>query len=258
MSRGNNNNTNYNGQYYGNNGQYNGRYYNQNGQPYNNQYYNQNGQYYNQNNQYYNQNQNNGKFGVGPGKDKKKKFKLDKKTLIYIIAFAVFAIALIVTIFIINNNGSDEPIELPDDVVSDTRVVGNEVFGYLTIPSDWISFDDKDSSGNTLQYSDKDQNYVITIDAVSTEVMDAKNYALAAVQSLEGDGTAVETAVVEFNEYAAYQVYGYNEARKVWVSAWFFDAEDGNSHFVGIEGPDKEGEFFQIPYTFKLEKIKSV
>lgn len=237
-------------------GQYNNQYYNQNGQYYN-QNYNQNNQYYN--NQYYNQNQypqyNQG-YGYQQDDKKKKNFKMDKKMLIGIISAVVFVILLIATIAIISNGNGKKDNEVddnPPEVVSDTRVIGNDTYGYLTIPSEWIRFQDK-SSSKTMQYSDKDTTYIVVLYAVPTNQTSALQYKDAAYDNLVSSGTTIEVQEVQFANYYAYQIYGFNSTKNSWVSAWFFEAEDGYTHYVGIEGPDKDNEYFQIPFTFKLKK----
>ncbi len=226
-----------------NNNYYNNQYYDQNGQYYDNQYYNQNNQYYNgQYNQGYNQPQNN----KGNAK------LLDKTTIIGIcILVGILLIALIVFFVVKNNNGTDPK---PDDgtVELDTRVVGNDTFGYVTIPSDWLKFQDVNVNQG-LQYSDKDGTYIITLDAVSTEQLDAKTYAAGVAGKLEAEKVSQLTnATVNIAGHTAYQVYGYYEELDIWLVVWCFEAEDGNTHYIGIEGPDPNSEYFKIPNTFRL------
>ena len=35
---------------------------------------------------------------------------------------------------------------------------------------------------------------------------------------------------------------------------WIFEAEDGKTHYVSVEGPDENSEKFKIPETFTLKK----
>lgn len=245
MARQNNNqNNNYNNQYYNQNGQYyNNQYYN-NGQYYNNQYYNQNGQYYNnQYQQQYNQKTN-----------KKEKKKPDKFILIGVAVLAFLIIGAI-ALFIVFNNNDSEP-DNDDSVIVDTenRTVGNDTVGYVMIPSDWLKFQDTESVRG-LQYSDKDGTYIITLDAMSTEQVDAKTYASNVAEQLKKKNVSQLTETsVNVAGYRSYQVYGYYDSMNIWLVVWCFETENGYTHYIGIEGPDSNSEYFSIPNTFKLSK----
>ena len=262
MSRRNKNNQNnqYNNPYYGNGQYYNGygnnQYYNQNGQ-----YYNQNGQYYNQNGQYYNPNnmqmQNqyaNGKFGINNSNNQKsKKAKPKKDLLIKIGLFAGFAIILVVAVLLINScNKKEEKEEVPVSYSDTDKQVGNATLGYVTVPTEWLNFQDI-SSDRGLRYADKDGTYIVTLDALSTSTISAKDYALGIANNLEQSGvTNLKGAEVKLAGYNAYQIYGYHPTENVWLLIYFFEAEDGNTHYIGVEGPERTDEAFKIPDTFSL------
>ena len=187
MSRRNNQNNQYNGnqyngnQYYGNGQYYNGnnnQYYNKNGQynsnmQYNqNDQYNQNGQYYNQNMQYNQQQQKPGKFGLynqpyQTNKEKEKK-KIDKNLLIKIGLFVGGAIILLLIVLAINSCGRKK------ECSTDFRKVGNQSYGYVCIPSDWVSFEE-DPPNRSLQYSNVDGTYIFTMVALPTTQVNAKD-----------------------------------------------------------------------------------
>ena len=155
---------------------------------------------------------------------------MNKKTLLGIIIFAVFAI-----------------------LVSDTRVIGNDRFGYLTIPSEWILFEQTGSNADNLQYSDKDVIYVVTLLATSSNYTDVISFTNYVKDTLAEDDVIAEIQEVQFGSYNAYQVYGYSDSENRWFNSWVFEAEDNNIHYVGVEGPDKDSEYFQIPFTFRLK-----
>ncbi len=260
MSRRNNqNNYNYNGnQYYGNGQNYNGnnQYYNQNGQYNNGQYYNnQNGQYnqnaqyqYNQNNQYYKPN----KFGLydQPQQNNNGKKKIDQALLVKIGMFAGGALILLLIVFCINSCGKSNKSECADDY----KLVGEEPFGYVCVPTDWVSFEE-DPPNRQFQYSDINGSYIITLDVLSTSQISAKEYALGTANSLEkNQGITVQGAEVKLGKYDAYQVYGQQKESNIWVLLYFFETEDGNTHNIGIEGPDRNNEAFKIPETFIVKK----
>lgn len=251
-----NNNRNYNGQYNNMNGQY---YNNQYPQNYNNNPYYNNGQYNNNNGQNYsNQYPQNRNFGQPvnnnqkpkekkPDKEKKK-FTLSKNMIIIIAA--VLALIAIVTVIIIKNNSSKEPEEI---VEADTRVVGNKTLGYVTIPIDWLKFKDVENVRG-LQYSDKDGEYILTLDAVVTSSLDARGFIDQKKTELESVGITTEETVKSIGGYNAYQISGFYEEKNLWLMVWCFEAEDGYTHYIGIEGTDKENEAFKIAETFKLKE----
>ena len=265
--RKNNQNNQYNNQYYGNGQYYNGygnnQYYNQNGQ-----YYNQNGQYYNQNRQYYNQgnmqmqNQyNNSRYGVNNynNNQKKKSSKFTKEFLIKISIFVVFAVMLVVAVLLINscNKKEEKKEEVPVSYSDVDKRVGNTTLGYVTVPTDWLNFQDI-SSNRGLRYADKDGTYIVTLDALSTSTISARDYALGVASNLEQNGvTNLKGAEVKLAGYDAYQVYGFHPTENVWLLIYFFEAEDGNTHYIGIEGPERTNEAFKIPDTFSLKEEKS-
>ena len=260
MKRRNNNNQNnqYN-QYYGNGQQYyngNNQYYNQNGQ-----YYNQNGQYYNQNGQYYNQNQGQqqNKFGIynqqPMNNNKKKKFNISKDLLIKIGAGLGVLLLLILIIVGFKSCNKKEPanVEYDDDGYVQ---VGNDTLGYVKVPSDWVKFKDVNAERG-IRYSDKDGVYIVSLDALSTDEISAEEFALGTANQLQQSGIPdIKGAQVKLGNYQAYQIYGQQTTTGTWVLVYFFEAEDGNTHYVGIEGPDTENEAFKIPDTYTLKKSK--
>ncbi len=262
MSRRNNQNNQYDGnQYNGNQFYGNNQYYNQNGQYYNQngQYYNQNGQYYNQNGQYYNINQmptkqqKSNKFGIyaqqNQSSNKNNNTNANKNgLLIKIGVFAVFAIVLLLIVFSINSCGKNSEPACGEDY----RQVGTEKYGYYCIPSDWVNFqDEKPTRG--IQFSDINGEYILTLDSVATSEISAQEYALATANNLKNAGILTQGSEVKLDKYTAYQVYGQADSG-IWVLVYFFEADDKYTHYVGVEGPDKNNEAFKIVESFTTEK----
>lgn len=262
MARRNTNQNNYN-QYYG---QYNNQYYNQNGQ-YNNQNYNNNRQQNVRNNQ-----KQGGKFfnnqyfvpdnaipePVEPKKKKNKKklnFNMDQLKLITIILFVILSIVLIITIKVLTSNNDDEEIiENPPIEYQDTRTVGSSIYGYVTIPGDWLKFQNETQSGS-LQYSDKDGIYVLTMDIVKTGEISVNDYVAVLTKSLQSNGVSnIQSATEKLGDYESIKITGFNAKKNVWIALWCFDAQDNKVHWIGVEGPDQASEYFNIPSTFKLTK----
>jgi hypothetical protein len=170
------------------------------------------------------------------------------------ILIAVAAVILIVTIVVISSGGSssNENNDNPQIVYDDsTKVVGDNNSGYIVVPNDWIKFIDEDNPiENGYQYSDIDSDYIITVSTINITKDEYKNILL---QSLSGS-SSVNSSSTKFLNYDAEQISAYVEASKSWISAIFFNTEDGKLHFIGIEGPDIDNEFFNITNSYKLQK----
>lgn len=136
----------------------------------------------------------------------------------------------------------DEEEELED------QRVGNSSFGYVTIPGDWVAYQDAASNGS-LQYTDG--SYIVTLKAVSSSDSTALSYATAVKQNFINDGVDTTGATVSLGKYKAYQVYGYYTSVQKWHVCWIFEAEDGKTHFISVEGPEKTSAF-KIPETFSI------
>ena len=139
------------------------------------------------------------------------------------------------------------------DIVQKGKRVGSDEFGYITIPENWVNFVDVDKN-STLQYSYANI-YIATLYAVPTTQIDAYNYASNIMTKLQSEGVQnVQGATVSVGKYSAYQVYGYYSNENTWLVCWFFETEDGKTHYISIEGPDRNSEYFNIPNSFSLNK----
>lgn len=189
-----------------------------------------------------------------------------KMKLILIIA-GVF-VAFIVILLIINsatkskNNPQPAPsnptVMEPDDEYEsgdeeeeeqlEEQRVGSPAYGYVTIPGDWEEYQDS-SSNTSLQYTNG--SYIITLKAIDSKDSDALTYATAVKQKFINDGVDTTGATVSLGKYKAYQVYGYYTSVQKWHVCWIFEAEDGKTHYIAVEGPEKTSEF-KIPETFSI------
>lgn len=142
-------------------------------------------------------------------------------------------------------SGEDE--EEKEEVPEEQRV-GSSSYGYITIPGDWVAYQDANSN-SSLQYTDG--SYIITLKAVESSQSSALSYATAVKRNFESDGVNTTGATVSLGKYKAYQVYGYYTSVQKWHVCWIFEAEDGKTHFISVEGPEKT-EAFKIPETFSI------
>lgn len=151
-----------------------------------------------------------------------------------------------------NQNIIEENTNQEENIKNDKRV-GSDEFGYITIPKNWATFIDLDGN-STLQYSYANI-YIATLYAVPTTQIDAYNYASSIMSQLQSEGAKnIQGATVNVGKYTAYQVYGYYANENIWLVCWLFEAEDGKTHYISIEGPDPNSEYFNIPNTFSITK----
>lgn len=153
-------------------------------------------------------------------------------------------------------DGKEAPtdnIENKNEDIQEGKRVGSDEFGYITIPENWTNFIDADGN-STLQYSYANI-YIATLYAVPTTQIDSYTYASNIMNKLNNDGVQnVQGATVNVGKYTAYQVYGYYSNENVWLVCWFFEAEDGKTHYISVEGPDRNSEYFNIPNSFSLNQ----
>ena len=148
---------------------------------------------------------------------------------------------------------------------TDTKVVGDDDHGYVTVPNNWYKFYDT-AGAHALQYSYASV-FILSLDVVPdttnkmTAKMAADNYSAQELQNT--NATNVTGAIVKIGknkEYTAYQVYSYYPADNSYLVTYWFEAEDGKIHYMALEGPSSTTgtsitDFTDtIPYTFSLKK----
>ena len=62
--------------------------------------------------------------------------------------------------------------------LADTQRIGNEKFGYINIPKDWVVYNDKTQSSKTLKYSSPDKHNALIMGSTNTkDIVDAESLA---------------------------------------------------------------------------------
>ncbi len=154
---------------------------------------------------------------------------------------------------IINSIEFKDNLATNSTTISNTKRVGSEKYGYVTIPTEWQIYSDA-STGTSIQYSSND-SYILTMNAFDSSVYDAKGYATLTANNMQNEGvTKLTTAMVKVANYNAYQVYGYYTSDNTWLVVWYFKTEDEMVHYLAVEGPDNLSDNFKIPDTFSLSK----
>lgn len=145
---------------------------------------------------------------------------------------------------------------------TEVNVVGDNKYGYITIPKNWAKFYDVD--GNTsLQYSYANV-YIISLNYFEESQYTAKEYASNYMYNKQNssDVTGVTGATVQIGknkEYTAYQVYMYYPSDGTYLVTYWFEAEDDKVHYIALEGPEELSgvsitDYLYIPESFSLNK----
>lgn len=129
--------------------------------------------------------------------------------------------------------------------------IGNDEFGYLKADGVWLDFVDIDSN-DTLQYSSG--LYIVTLYAASTDKISATDYASRIYDSMKEDDieSLMKTNATIADKYSANVISGYYYDDNTWIFIWIFEAEDGKTHYVSIEGPSRNSDKFDMIDTFTL------
>lgn len=146
----------------------------------------------------------------------------------------------------------------PTTTTEKTTVIGNDEYGYLSLPGTWYKFYDVSGTKSGIQYT-KDTVWIVSMDAsTKTSEITAENLAKTALYNMKYGSETVQNATgakVKVRNYNAYQVYGYYPNDNIWLVEWFFEPGDGKVHYISVEGNDYTSDYFKIPDSFSLSKI---
>ena len=159
------------------------------------------------------------------------------------------------------NNKNNDNTNSNTTTNNDTKVVGDDNYGYISIPSNWNKFYDVDGN-NSLQYSYANV-YIVSLNVLegTSSAKDyASNYMYNKQNSSDVTGVTGATVTIGKNkEYTAYQVYMYYPSDSTYLVTYWFEAEDGKIHYIALEGPQeldgvKITDYLYIPESFSLKK----
>ena len=175
-------------------------------------------------------------------------------TIIVVISIIAISIAVENEEFDIDDD--DYPIIEQKDKetkkISDTKIIGNDTFGYVEIPGNWYEFKDVEST-KAIQYTNiGDAGYIVTLNTIEQNVT-AETAAAAINEGIKGEGASSYYELETCGKYNGYAVHASYPDGK-YITSYIFKAEDNVLHFVSIEGPDKNNDFFDIPNTYRLKK----
>ncbi len=148
-----------------------------------------------------------------------------------------------VDVQIVSGSGDDTTTEATAptteaEELGDTKPMGNDNCGYIDVPSDWVIFYEMggiQGADDYYQMCSADGKTIITMCVYST--VDAYTAACNVYESLSAEGgtTDLVSATATIGGYDAYQVYG--EYSDLYLVTYFFEAEDGLTHYVAVEFP---------------------
>ena len=164
------------------------------------------------------------------------------------ILFIVFTIVFISTISLTKNGlVKDREAYVVD---KDNNIYGDNLHGYVELSPLWNEIRSKDSNDNSLYFKSRD-GYLLTMsafDSSETSAYDLSNTLFKKINNSDYSGVSFTNEKI--GEYVSYKVVGYNLKVNKWLYTWTFE-DNGVTHFISIEGREKDSSHFKIPTTFK-------
>ena len=141
--------------------------------------------------------------------------------------------------------------------LSDMQQIGEDGYGYVHVPSNWVKFHDLATGGAGYQYADPSTYNVVTLYSYTAEDLGVKAIDADAVEqaansyanNIEQQGTFdnLTGAMTEIGGYKAYQVYGTLKSDGKILCAWIFKTEKSKKvYLVSLEG-DHETFYKVLP-----------
>lgn len=134
------------------------------------------------------------------------------------------------------------------------KYIGSEEYGYIKVPNNWLKFLDVDGN-DTIQYSYANV-WIATIFAIEDESITPYKYAQSIFNGVKSEGATNVKLTMETiaDEYYGYKVSCYYPNSNVYLNCWVFEDDNDVKHYIAIEGPEKENDYYDLVNTFTLEK----
>ena len=142
-----------------------------------------------------------------------------------------------------------------------TKVVGDDKYGYVTVPENWNRFHDPNAP-TELQFS-QSNIFIVTLNILDVQLTAkecATNFMLNMKNSDNVEGvTGATVEIGKDKKYTAYEVYMYYPQDNTYLITYWFEAEDNVVHYIALEGPQvhndiKLSDLLFIPDSFSLKK----
>ncbi len=149
-------------------------------------------------------------------------------------------------------DNDSENIKIKD---SDTKRVGSDEFGYVSVPTYWVE-NGYASGEDYIQYTsiEAEDMCILTVFGVA---VDSKAYADAMYETFEGYGVVdLKMDTVDVGKYKnCYFLTGKYEEQGLYLNCWFIEDDEGYTHYIALEGKNKNSEYFtEIIKTFAEDK----
>ena len=144
----------------------------------------------------------------------------------------IFTLALVACV-----GGEVSNIEEDDE---ETRRVGRDGYGFISIPTYWVNFQNINSPNVDVAFSDPTGRAIINL-FLFDDSFEPRIFLSAVTYGMENDGAEdITSAMVTLDGMEVYQVYGYYPSSNSWLVAWAFTGNDGNLRFITAEAPFNE------------------
>ena len=134
------------------------------------------------------------------------------------------------------------------------KYIGSEKYGYMKVPNNWYKFVDLDGN-DTIQYSYANV-WIATIYSIDMDELTPYKYAQSIFNGVKSEGATNVKLTMEkiADEYNAYKVSCYYADENVYLNCWVFEDDNDVKHYIAIEGPEKENDYYDLVNTFTLKK----
>jgi len=132
---------------------------------------------------------------------------------------------------------SQEDEDYYTEISNDTRRVGQEGYGFISIPSYWVNFQNINSPNVDVAFSDPTGSSIINL-FLFDDSFEPTTFLSAVALGMHDDGAEnISSAIVTLDGMDVYQVYGYYPISGSWLVAWAFTGSDGKLRFITAEAP---------------------
>ncbi|MCL2136232.1 MAG: hypothetical protein FWH40_06145 [Coriobacteriia bacterium] len=118
-----------------------------------------------------------------------------------------------------------------------TTRVGNDRYGYFTVPEDWIEQNDSSNSVESIQYIDPDRQIAITCIVYTTvDLTEALTNIHAFMDTKELDDILEEVITLDGgNITSVYKIYFHYPELETYIATYLFDGPDGVTRYLSAE-----------------------
>lgn len=169
---------------------------------------------------------------------------------ILIVLLAIFILFVSVSVdFKQEGPNCPEPAQVAPNQIR----IGAEGYGFLTIPNSWNPISEVES-GSSIQYGNG--VWIISLNAANTANFPASYYASEIEKNLKQQSSTATVNIIQEKliNYTAYKIAAFYPEYQKHLIAWIFEAEDGNTHYIAVEGPTGNASEYSLPQTFGICK----